>query len=292
MNSSTSGTTPHFYGSNAFSSFANDFFSEAASTFDTDFIKECSYLASDTAMATHIKPIQTKELLQAIQSASTLSELKEIYHDRKSELSLFSLQNAYIERQHYLEDQLTSEMRALKARVTTFTDSNGELIGELDLENRIRERCPKNTYESITVTTIDSYQFPNGLKKAREIKLIRSEWGIIKLPILNSIEALFSSAIISDSIYRETLGHQQIMCGLLASSLVVGDKANGRKPDMANQAAFEKQIRAAYWSGKRIEIVFPVDLSESGSCKIIDESAIIAFSINAGKFLRSLFTND
>lgn len=231
-------------------------------------------------------------LLQEIGHATDIVELQQLFLKRQTEIGAdYALLEAYSLKLSELREKMIKEVDKLKRQVSTFVSRNGEVSDELTLSDQIKARCPKNTYTQIIVTTLASYQFPGALKKARKIELIRTEWGFLKVPLFEGVQALFSSAFATNSIYREVIESNLVMCGLLASSLVVGDEQNGIPPNQARQAEFETQMRAAYWSGKKIEIVFPVDLSESGSLKFISQSKILTFSINSGKFLRNLFTN-
>lgn len=235
---------------------------------------------------------KNRRLLDKINRASDIFRLQDLYFRKGAKICAdHQLLQAYRLRFGKLDKKMKRELDKLKRQVSTFVAKDGDVDDALTLSNKIKARCPNNTYSQIIVTTLASHEFPDGTKKARKIELIRTNWGLLKVPIFEAFQALFSAAMKEDSIYREVLEHNLIMCGLLASSLIVGDIRNGISPDNKRQAEYEKQMRASYWSGKKIEIIFPADLSESGSLRFINESKILSFSIDGGKFVRSLITD-
>jgi hypothetical protein len=141
------------------------------------------------------------------------------------------------------------------------------------------------------VTTLPEYQFVQSISKARKIELIRNEWGTFKVPLVQSLQAIFSSIFMSRSQYRTVIESNLLLKGLLASSTIEGDMENKVRANPVEKQAFEEQLTAAYWTGKSIEIIVPFDFSENGVISLRSESKLLTFSIDSGRFLRSLFTN-
>lgn len=214
---------------------------------------------------------------QEIENASTVQELAQI--QRRLPLDPAILQ-VFIARQAALSDQLNRDFTRLRGHVSTFIAPDGSPLTNVGLEARIRTIIPPNTYQHVNVETLDSYQFPTRVYRARKIELKRGEWGIFHIPFGQSLQAFVSSAIRTDSIYRQPISQALLGSGLLASIDFPED----------SRAEFERQIAAAYWRGQKIEIIVPFDFSDTGTFNITSESSLLALTIYSGRWLRSLFT--
>ena len=165
--------------------------------------------------------------------------------------------------------QLTKDAEAacllLRDAICPYRLPDGSAMTDTDFVGRIREQLPPNTYLTIQVNTISNFHFVNGLKKARKIELVRSEWGI-SYPF-EGVGAFFRAIFEKKSIYRKSFDTDTIMAGILASSVIQNN------PNLKTE--FEAQICAAYWSGKSIEIIIPFDYSGTGVVKFTSTAKIL-----------------
>lgn len=234
--------------------------------------------------------IPKAQLLQDIGNASRerITELMTIVISQYNDD--IEVMRAYVARQNTLMNAVPSENRRVQNQVSTYIGPNGAELSDLDLSGRIRTQIPPNTYTEIKVTTIE-HNFINGMSRARKIELIRVEWGLLRIPFIESTAAFFSSLFVTNSTYREVIEQNLLVKGILASSEIVGDQDNALVPNEDRRQQFQLQLTAAYWRGKRIEIIVPFDFSQNGQVGIFDDSKFLTFSINSGRWIRSLFTN-
>lgn len=220
---------------------------------------------------------------------SVMQEYLEYLDDPRVGLPIIKKQRSLHEKdllaQQVLTAQLTKSCNDLRDSIGTIIAPDGTELTDHAFHTRITLQIPANTYTQLRVTTIAQYQFVQNTLRARKIELIREEWGFICIPLFfESIGAFFSAMCEKNSIYREVINHNTLMNGILASSIIEGDQ------NKKNQ--FEIQLRAAYWCGKSIEIIVPIDFSENGVVSIRTASSLLSFQIESGKWFRSLFTND
>ncbi|MBA2368268.1 MAG: hypothetical protein H0V82_04505 [Candidatus Protochlamydia sp.] len=234
-------------------------------------------------------------LIQQILNSTSLDELNEISmngyeHDTdilQAHLSKLNTFSQLLKLENAKQEKI---IRIQKRTICTFPIIvNGHEITEVDFRNRIIKQIPTNTYIEVSVNTIE-HEFMGGIKRARKIELIREEWGIINVPIFNSIHAFASSLFSPDSIYRDEVCHNTLMQGILASSELYGDIERNKSKNLEEIERYHKQMISAYWSGKTIIIIVPYDFTETGVVELRSRSALLKFNIDSGKWIRSIFT--
>lgn len=234
------------------------------------------------------------QLLRDIENVSSGDQLFKIFSERilttdhKNDVEILTF---YVSKQNDLHKALEQKCVKISKSVSTFVAPDGKEYTDLDFSGLVSAQIPLNTYLHVKVTTLPEFQFPQSLIKARKIELVREKWGVFKVPFFESIQAVFSSMFKRQSIYRSILESDVLMKGLLASSIIVGDPENRVDSNGPAKEKFEHQLTAAYWTGKSIEIIVPFDFSENGVISWRSESKLLAYSIDSGRFLRSLVTN-
>lgn len=224
------------------------------------------------------------QVMQTIANANTPNDLEllatEIYTKYQNDSPLML---AFIRKQTSVMNDVQIRYETARNAISTMVAPDGKSLTDLELETRVIGQIPPNTYSQVKVSTVASYQFVNSSKKARKIELIRANWGLFNIPLFfESTAAFFSALIKKESVYREVISSNMLMQGILASSIV--------EDDQQTKDNFNEQLAAAYWHGKSIEIIVPFDFSENGVINIAEESKLLSFNINSGKWLRSLFT--
>ncbi|MBA2368270.1 MAG: hypothetical protein H0V82_04515 [Candidatus Protochlamydia sp.] len=237
-------------------------------------------------------------LIQKILNTTTTEQLDEIsMEEYKDDVDVLQVR---INKERSISQLMKLQMSEIKRQNEAMVKSistipfmlDGKEITELEFRNRILKQIPPNTYLQIKVTNLSQYQFATPQpKRARKIELIREEWGTLNVPLCNGFTAFFSSLAIRNSIYREIIIQNTLMNGILASSTIFGDIENDINENSIEKSLYYKQISAAYWSGKKIEIIVPFDFSEEGVVWISSDSLLLSFNIDSGRWIRSFFTN-
>lgn len=226
--------------------------------------------------------LQLYRFLRRVDKASTLEEMNRLIQIAKDQFQETEqeIMRALARKLHLFQQaehrKIDEKIKSLKRKVSTFDPD----LNDITFKKRIIEKTlASNTYEEIRVNTLESYPFIKGSQKARKIELIRTQWGICKFSILNlplfrQPFTLSSAAFNPNSIYRKEIDNT-LVDGILASTKVIDD------PEVKQE--YERQLQAAYWCGKKIEIIVPLDFSEEGVVEAADESKILAFYLNLGK---------
>lgn len=169
---------------------------------------------------------------------------------------------------------LKNENRKKVSRLNNGKDLSS--LGNALLAQKIIERLPTNTYETVNVTTIENYSFSGLVKTASKIELKREQkWTLV----FDTPSAFFSTVFKSNSIYIRVLNETAIKQFLLDSS-----ELNNNVLENVN-----KDIHAAYIQYKIIRIFVPTDCETEAEVEIESDSKIVKLSISTGKFLRSIF---
>jgi hypothetical protein len=182
----------------------------------------------------------------------------------------------FMKKQRKLIDKIDAEKERLKKTITTYDLS--DFVSEEDLRSQLKEQIG-NTYtiNNIFVST-ELYQFPNGIKKVRKIKLCKlSTFSSNLKDSFLAFNEVFKSA---DSIYTETIKKDSLCRGILKSIIVVENETL--------RMDYERQIMAAYLQSKKITIRVPVDYSEDAAIKIRNETCLIIFAVDCANFFREI----
>ena len=174
-------------------------------------------------------------------------------------------------------EALQAENKQLKIKaISNLNDGKDlSLISNHALAEKIKNRLPIHTYESVNVESIPDYEILGNRKNVRKIELKRET---TKRIIIDAPWAFFSTLFNSDSIYVKVLNETGVKQFLLNSNQI-------NEEDKKSIENYKRDIQAAYTQYKTLRIFVPEDCIGEGYMEIDSGSKVIKISINVGKTL-------